>query len=373
VTWRSLIVPIVSFTPSGGNRVLCRFATEWNRQGRRVAFLVLDPSSRPTFDTTAELIYANSLDPALVPATTGKVNVLINAWRLGRALRRLRRSFDVALASHAFTAISCFLAGLRDTTIYYIQGYDPEVLTKKKTWSAYLGAALAYCSYWACRRQIVNSPHYIGYPAVAASQVVPPGVDVTVFHPKKAPPGLADGEIRIGIIGRSEPHKYRPAIEAFRKIVQRHPRCRLAVAYDNIPNDVLMTAGPHEIERPTNDHELAAFYRRCDVFLALSDFSTGAFYPPLEALACGTYLISNRFFLVNESNSWVVDSSEHILSAFEALLAEPQSERSARQSRGIADVASALDWGSLARRFAEITDAEIERTSRISPDVGRST
>jgi glycosyltransferase involved in cell wall biosynthesis len=323
----------------------------------QVDFLVLDADTRPPFLTEARVIYASSIDPSCVADRAGgKWGIIRNILRLGRAIRRAPGRYDLLLASFSFVALACALAGRRRRTLYYVQNYDPEILVLKRNLGSWIGAALSYLSYWLCRKQIVNSPHYLGYSGISATDFVPPGVDTAIFFPRQDQPDLSSGPIRIGIIGRSEPHKYRPVVDAFRSIRQRHPGCVLVVAYGNVPVEVLAGAGPHEIVVPRDDVELAAFYRSCDVFLALSEFAVGAFYPPLEALASGTPLISMRFLYVTEENCWTVDGPGQVPAAFAALLACPPEEREARRLRGIDDIARQLPWPHVAKQLLALAE-----------------
>jgi glycosyltransferase involved in cell wall biosynthesis len=357
VTFSRVLIPVIGFVPAGGNRVLCCLATEFVRLGIEVDFLVLDAETRPPFSTAARVIYANTIDSSCIADRVGgKWGIVRNIVRLARAIRQAPAHYDLVLASYSFVALACAIAGRGRRTLYYVQSYDPEILATKRKLSSRIGAALAYVSYWLCRSQVVNSPHYLGYSGISATDFVPPGVDTAVFYPRQSAPELLRGAIRIGIIGRSEPHKYRPVVDAFRAIRQRNPDCVLVVAYGNVPADVLASAGTHEIVVPRNDVELAAFYRSCDVFLALSEFAVGAFYPPLEALATGTLLISNRFLYVNEDNSWVVDGPRQVPAAFETLLACSPEEREARRSRGIDDIARQLPWPHVAKQLLALAE-----------------
>jgi glycosyltransferase involved in cell wall biosynthesis len=345
---RSIAIPVFRFTPSGGTRVLCRFATEWKRRGIDVDFIVLDPASQPTFETQAKVVPAHTLHADAVVAPPSLAAPALEIVALARALRAASSSYDVFLGNHGFTSLACALGGVRRRTLYYVQAYDPEILAKKRRLKSYVAAGLAALSYLACRQQVANSPHYIGYPLLTADSAVPPGVDTAVFRPKEVPGHLPAEGIRIGIIGRAEPHKYRPVLNAFRAIHQRHPDVKLCIAYGNIPEHALADCGEPELVRPQSDAELAAFYRHCDVFLALTEFPQGAFYPPLEALASGTVLISNRFLHVRDNNSWPVRDAAEVADAFDALLAAGPEVLQRKATRGIDDVRSSLSWPVLA-------------------------
>jgi glycosyltransferase involved in cell wall biosynthesis len=366
-----VLIPIIQFSPSGGNRVLCCLATEYVRMGIAVDFLILDSSSKPPFPTQARLIYAESIDSAFdTVETSKKIEIVHNIIKLARAIKLSKNDYDFIIASYSLVALACALAGYAKRTLYYVQSYDPEIFVTKRKFGSFIASIISYFSFLLCRNQIVNSPHYIGYSGITAKEFVPPGVDTTIFHPRRSPPKLYSKPLKIGIIGRSEPHKFRPVIEAFLAIQRIHPLCHLVVAYGNIPAEELASVGPHTIVVPRNDEELAAFYRSCDVFLALSEFGAGAFYPPLEALASGTFLISNRFLYVNENNSWIVDEPEQAAAAFEMLLSCSAEEREAKRLKGINDVAQMLQWPTVARKLLTMAQNSI-KIIRNSNDVGK--
>ena len=354
---RSVLIPVLEFTRSGGNRVLSRLASEWKKRGVQVEFLVEWTDSKPYFPTTAGLSFCGSgrkgLDIGL--SLLRRLHILLRILNLARGIRSKKPASDLIFASYSFTAISCFLAGCRSNTIYYIQGYDPEIFATKRTLSAWIAASLARLSYTLCRKQIVNSEHYLSYPAVTARVAIPPGIDLDIFRPKDKPGEISSEIVRVGIVGRAERHKFRPALAAYRELLKTGVRTKLLVAYDLIPRQYLEETGEYEVITPGDDIELASFYRKCDVFLALSDFPQGAFYPPLEALASGTSLISNRFFLVSSQNSWIVDSQTHIDELFLSLCRDAP-QRIEKATTGIRDVRK-IAWPAVAKDFL----AEAER------------
>jgi glycosyltransferase involved in cell wall biosynthesis len=352
---RRILIPVLGFLPSGGNRVLCRLADEWIRKGHAVDFLCESPVDEPAFSTTARVLRAEGgLPPRDKHGSYFKrgLAVLRRIWVLSRAISAHRDDYDVILANHGFTAVACVMGGGRSKAFYYIQAYEPELFVRRGP-SYAVGGFIVRLTYWLLRKQIVNSAHYLGHSGIRRdARVIPPGLDTVMFSPKADPGGVIDESTpRIGIIGRVEPYKYKLLLESFVAIRRAGRPAKLVIAYDLIPPDALSGIDDCEMVAPRNDAELANFYRSCDVFLALSQFAEGAFYPPLEALACGTCLISQRFAYITDRNAWIVSTPQDVLGAYDALMASPRARRD-KADRGIADVKQ-LGWTGVATRFSD--------------------
>ena len=59
--------------------------------------------------------------------------------------------------------------------------------------------------------------------------------------------------------------------------------------------------------KPNCDSELADYYRSIDILIAPSFLQLGAYhYPVIEALACGTAVITAGYLPGNKYNSWIL-------------------------------------------------------------------
>lgn len=348
--FNSIVIPILGFTASGGNRVLSNLADHWIGMGLNVDFLVQN-ESKPYFPTMARIF--NCTKGKLKSRNFGglmqKIDVVTNIFCLAKELRKAAGTYDLVVASHSFTAIACYLSGCTAKTIYYIQAYDPEVLQKKSSLSSWFAARIAQMSYILCQNHIVNSSHYLNYKQVNASYVVPPGVDLNTFIAKENPGEIGGEVIKVGMIGRRELYKVRPVLEAYRSLRSVQQNTKLFIAFGNLEPAMLDGLGDFEMIFPQNDLELAAFYRSCHIFLALSEFTFGAYYPALEALASGTSLVSNGFDNVTSENSWIIESTADTNRIFRHLLSQ-SIQRTDKARRGVQDI-SELSWDIVAPSF----------------------
>lgn len=349
--FNSIVIPILGFTASGGNRVLSKLADSWLAMGIQVEFLV-ENDSTPYFPTKARISRcAKSGDtPKILGGLLNKFGILLSVMKLARLLRARREDYDLVIANHFLTAIACALAGCSDKTIYYVQAYDPEILRKKRKLSSWVASVIAQLSYLLCRNQIVNSSHYLKYKFINSHHVIPPGIDLNLFRTKLTPGEFQSEIIRVGIIGRRELYKALPVLNAYRALRSVTVQTRLMIAFGNIDSENLNQIGEYEILTPKNDSELAEFYRDCDIFLALSEFGEGAFYPVLESLASGTTLVCNGgFYKASHMNSWIVDDPGKLESIMKEIIGNHEL-RVSKSTRGILDIQD-LSWSNIAPAF----------------------
>jgi len=199
----------------------------------------------------------------------------------------------------------------------------------------------------------------LNYKLINSLYVIPPGLDLGKFVSKANPGAFNNDLIRVGIIGRRELYKVRPVLEVYRLFKIIAPRTKLIIAFGNIEQDKLTDLGDYEVVLPRNDIELAAFYRNCDVFLALSEFSEGAFYPVLETLASGTTLISNIFYKVTNENTWIIEKPENIIQIIQFVLKDDTS-RIEKAKNGVKDVQD-LDWNVVAPLFLKYAEIVLSK------------
>src|SRR5665647_746703 len=125
-----ILIPVLGFGHSGGNRVLSKLADELIILGHFVEFLSPDTSNIPYFPTSASLLWADkngNLTPSHI--TTGKKGTaLSNLVRLTKAILKLNKgTYDIIIANHSLTTIPIKIAGLVDKTLYYVKAYEPDL------------------------------------------------------------------------------------------------------------------------------------------------------------------------------------------------------------------------------------------------------
>jgi glycosyltransferase involved in cell wall biosynthesis len=327
-----ILIPVLGFSRAGGARVLAELANEWIKRGHEPVFLVPDTSQEPYFPTRAPVLWANGR--GAVSGTRERKAQAPGRYHLKalyRGLRRIGALHHVILANHSLTAWPVFLAACGEARkFYYVQAYEPEFFTSRRTPKGYALAALSALSYQLPLTRIVNAPLYLRYRNLRASRMVPPGIDLEVFSPRAdARDDPAGGSIVLGCIGRVEPEKgtiY--ALRAFEALARRHARMRLRVAYGG-----LAPGWSHprcEVVVPRNDRELAEFYRSLDVLIAVPTVQQGGpHYPVLEAWACGVPVVTTGYMGASERTAWMVRNRDpsSICAAVEEVIADPAARK----------------------------------------------
>ena len=358
----SILIPVLGFSGAGGYRVLARLADHWLQAGCRVAFLAPYWCDPPYYPTQAELLWVDAWGrvqenrPAMTrpPTTIGRMARLIRLYAsLWQGLRKLGGHWDILLANHSMTGWPVAMAPVAATKVYYIQAYEPEMYQAQGGLGNSLLQFLSWVSYFLPLHRIANAPLYLDYRACRAEAWVPPGMDLTLFHPPEAAPaGLG---LVIGCIGRFQPDKgTEPAIAAYRQFVRSNPGPhRFRIADFGVPPEWLADIPGLERLVPGNDQELAQYYRSLDVLLALCTMQHGAHhYPVLEAMASGLAVITTGYTPATAENAWIVgpDPAE-AAQALISILAQPAlaSERRAKSREAIQD----YGWPRVAARFLE--------------------
>ncbi|MDB5797081.1 MAG: hypothetical protein JWP36_983 [Paucimonas sp.] len=360
-----ILIPILGFGRAGGNRVLSQLANEWIRAGHEVRFLCPTSSGHPYFPTAAGILWCTPHGRVLpsMPAAQ-RYGGVRNLVALFRGLRQVGREYDVILANHSLTAWPVALAnapGARKT--YYIQAYEPELylMRRESRAKAFFTAALAAMSYHLPLQRIVNAPLYCRYRNLRAGDAVPPGLDLSLFHPGARARDLENAdEIVLGCIGRVQVEKgtiY--AVRAFEALYARDRRYRLRIAYQAPPG---WSHPACEVVVPANDAELAMFYRSLDVMIAPAIGQHGApHYPVLESGASGIPVVTSAYLGATRDTAWMAESTspDSIAKAVEALVSQA-GLRESRKDRFLALV-DEFAWSRVSARMLEAIAARSQR------------
>ncbi|EPM2311060.1 glycosyltransferase family 4 protein [Escherichia albertii] len=281
-----IAIPVVGFSRAGGERVLSRVASELIDKGHDVFFVVPDNLSTPYYPTNASIVRS------FVERRYNKyINYIINYYALYKKCKELKP--DLVIANYNLTAYLVFLLPRSIIKVYYIQAYEVLFGTSK------LRKAIAYFTYFLPLNKIVNHDKILPSSINNYITVIPAGVDVNNFTPRK----LTNAKKNIGLIGRREKHK--GTSELINIIIEwgreKEFILNIGVYLDDYTATLLKEA---DIEFNyyliNDDKELADFYRRNDLIVAVGLVEDGAFhYPCAEAMACGCLVISNYAPLVN--------------------------------------------------------------------------
>ena len=309
----NILIPVMGFHKGGGNRVLSELANNWVRKGHHVKFLSTFLSNTPYFPTIAQIEWVNEKGETVEKNVSGKRHFfapLIEQLSLFRALNKQQQKnakWDVILANHSSTTHPVAYSKIKGLKCYYIQAYEPEFFTELTGFKNRLIAKIARRSYRLPLLRIVNSPIYYRYKEIRANYYVPPGLDFDKLYQKPVESISFNKRIKLGCVGRVEPHKGTVyVLEAFKILQNKGFDCELHIAFGSVPEAY------HELKNifvhvPKSDSELADFYRNCDIVIAPGTVQFGAaHYPVMESMAVGTPVITTYYLPSNESNAWMV-------------------------------------------------------------------
>lgn len=350
-----ILIPILGFGRAGGYRVLSQLANHWKDAGHNVDFLVPSTSAAPYFPTTAGIIWVDIWGRLSTADNPPFENNKESGWRnilsIWRGLWARRNRYDVVLANHSFTAWPVALTPLTAKKFYYIQAYEPEYfeLARQK-----LNKIVSRLSYSLRLSQIANAPIYCRFREINTDLWVPPGLDLQNYRPNAITAGESPkSRYVIGCIGRSEPSKGTSyIIDAFERLHSRNSDWRLKVAFGNLP--IGYSHPGIEIIVPSNDAELAEFYRSVGMLVAAGTVQHGAaHYPVLEAMACGTPVITTGYLPANKNNAWLVPNKDSKAIALAANDVATCSNVGTKVEQALTDV-QCYAWETVASRMISI-------------------
>src|SRR5487761_263137 len=316
---RRILIPIIGFGKGGGYRVLSQLASYWHRAGCQVDFLVHEALSKPYFPTAGGVLRIGS--DGSVRRDGNESREHSNAQsprafeiyrRLFAALRKVGAGYDAIVANHSLTTYPLFFASCGAAKkVYYIQAYEPEYFATGRGVKYIVLEWLSRQSYRLPLLQIANAAVYLNYREIKARSWAPPGIDRSVFFRRTDIPRFRTGQVlTIGTIGRTEPSKGTAMVErAFEALAASDPNVHLKMAFG--ASDSNWRHDRAEIVRPGGDAELAEFYRSVDVLVAVPNQQFGGYhYPVLEAMSCGTPVISTGHLPATADCAWLVGPND---------------------------------------------------------------
>lgn len=352
----NILIPIIRFSNSGGYRVLSQLANQWIKMGHRVVFLCPATSNDPYYPTIADIVY---LDPA---GKIAKNNKLEHKYRfsifsvlniLYKGIRQFKNDFDVILANQSMTAYPVVLAKTKADKFYYIQAYEPLLYYEKKH---LIFKFLSWLTYKFPLKRIVNSKIYLNHSVIKAEDFVHAGLDLNLYIPKNPKTHISqEKQITLGCIGRPNPNKGNSDVfEAFKLLRSTHGnsiKLSVAFGYEGIPKiDGMSVLEPH------GDINLVDYYKSIDVLIAPNWTSHGALhYPVIEAMACGTPVITTGYVPADETNSWIVParSPESIVAAVREIMANEDNIVEQKTHKAINDV-KPFSWDVVSQKMIDV-------------------
>lgn len=353
-----IVIPVTGFGKSGGYRVLSELANNWIKLGHEVIFISHVKSIPVYFPTIAKILWIDNSgnecnfqeksEDYLLKKGILQFFLTLNSLRV--ALNNFCDGYDIVLANHSFSSYPVYLSKFKGKKWYYIQAYEPEYYAMSKGVKNKIFRYLSYLSYYFPLEKIVNSHIYCDYKNIKTDKIVYPGLDLKTFYSKKDI-GKLNKPLRLGIIGRKEIFKgTKYAYEAFEKLRK------------NLDTELWVAFGDSEIKdkciknyQPKSDSDLSDFYRNIDILIASGTVQLGAVhYPVIEAMSCGTPVITTAYYPANNTNAWVVpihNSSSIVESVLDIIENENVSDKI---FKSLSDV-NQFEWESIAlkmiRRF----------------------
>lgn len=348
-----ILIPICGFGRSGGYRVLSELANNWLAQGHDVVFLSYYVSVLPYFSTNANVIWLNQFGKTVkdrVEVRT-KGNLLKMIYSLFIYIKKYSKEYDVVLANYNITAFPVYF-GSKTNNFYYIQAYEPELNTRA------ILKFMAWLTYFLPLKRIVNADLYTKYKNIRSNHVIPPGLDLNIYYPKKLDPDNKETLI-VGCIGRTEEWKGSNDVgEAVKILHEKGYKVILRSAFNPVHYK------NHELVYPHGDKNLAEFYRSLDVLVAPGHIQLGAVhYPVIEAMACNVPVITTGYYPANEQNSFIIPikSPEKIAETIEMMIKDYSMTIS--KAELAKQKVKELAWETLSNKFSEIFEETVDHES----------
>lgn len=346
----SIIIPILSLGKSGGYRVLSMLANNWKSEGISVKIIAYYGNDKPYYPIEADIIWIDENGKEMNENESQK-NVKNSLLKRVKGiyiyLKNNQSKYNIVLANHNASVWPVHF-GSKAINMYYIQAYEPEFYTEKNLRNI-IQKFFAWFTYFLPLTQIVNAELYMKYKNLKSSYIIPPGLDLDLYHPKNHS-NAAKKEFVVGCIGRSEEWKGSDDVaKAVRIVHEKGYDIRFKVAFCPVNYD------RYELLKPDGDHNLAEFYRSLDVLVAPGHIQLGAVhYPVIEAMACKTPVITTGYYPANQSNAFIVPIKRPDIIA-ETIIGIMQNYDLANKKAEIAyENISQFDWKNVSSKFIEV-------------------
>lgn len=352
----NILIPILSFGKAGGIRVLSQLANNWDLLGANVTLLVFSESEDPYYPVNVDIIWIdeNGERVAKNKKTYNDKNSGIKRMvAIYKYLKNHACQFDIVIANSNLTAWPVWL-GSKSNNYYYIQAYEVEFSSKRNI-KTLIKKIAAYSTYFLPLRRVVNAKIYKNYKNLHAKNVIPPGLDLTLYYPKKYD-YTNERDFIVGCIGRVEEWKgSHDVTEAVKILHDKGYNIKFKVAFNPV------NYNSYELVKPDGDENLANFYRSLDVLIAPGQIQLGAVhYPVIEAMACKTPVITTGYYPANNENAYIVPIKRPDVIA-DTIIAVIEDYDSAIQKAEIAyNTIAQFDWKIVSSKFIDLFYNELE-------------
>lgn len=278
-----IVFPLMGLSRSGGDRVIVQIANGLVRNGHRVTFLL----SRPRQDSSFPLN-----DLVSIKQSSGSRSIISETLWL---IRNVPDDADIVVGTFYITAYPVAIATLfgRKMGCYFIQGYEPDFFVNNPSRKfPIFQRILARLSYALPLYKITISSwlkNILFEKTKECVEVVSDGVDTSVFFPTANIDSSPEVKT-VMCLGKNDNNKGLKYLLEALSLLGGNVSVKLLVATQE--NElVIHSPVPTEVVNPADDKELATCYNRADLFVFPS-LREGFGLPPLEAMACGTPVVS---------------------------------------------------------------------------------
>ncbi len=343
---------------SGGTRVLFEVGDRLARRGHDVVFVSLGARRHGWFDFKGDVkfLYPEERQKGkyflgrLIERAFTRIGFPFSIERIRILAQSIPRDCDVTVATFCFTAFSVYRAGV-GKMFYYVQHYEPlffndPYLSRMVRETYYLPLTPLVVSRWLydVMRSFGRKPIYVGN-----------AVNHDVFYPRNYDKeDNAVLSIFRGIWWKGDDD----VIKALNLAGRERKIKLIAVGRRKTIEKLLAKNSPISFdieihENPTDD-ELASLYSKAKLYISASLYE-GFSLPPLEAMACGTPVITTdslgvREYAVNGFNSIVVQRRD--VKALAKAIIDVLSDDSAYEKlrKGALETAMKFTWSKVVDR-----------------------
>lgn len=287
-----VVIPLLRFGRSGGERVISKLATGLINEGHDVIFVVPNGSGQPYYETDAKIVTYES----------SKAKSKLFRWFFNcLAMLACCKSINpnAVIATYHQVAYIAFMLPSNIKKFYYIQAYEVNF------YKSLIKKTIAAVTYILPLKKIVNSDLILPRPFNNYIACIPAGIDYDLFYRARTNELGKVGKINIGLIGRAE--KYKGTLDSLDAIFEY-------INSNDLDEEIIVNVAIHVpseyrnkgiiYHEINNDKELANFYKSNDIVVAVGLVEFGAFhYPCAEAMTSGCLTISNYAPLTKTNSS----------------------------------------------------------------------
>lgn len=298
--------PVFSLGEAGGEKIVTQLAMGLSQRGHEVTMIVPRGTSR-NFLPDKNLVSIKEVFYHLP-----KINLLTNSF----ALAFNTPKSDIICATAGLTSLASFIASKilkRGKPFYYIQHYEPLFYPGllRFPYRLMIKSSYRFIDNFATDASWLNER--IAEESGRKGIIIHPGIDSKVFFPRRV---KKDERNRIVLYLGRKGKLRSPEVffEAIKLIGKRVPNLKII----NVTQDKWDYSLPCVYEeRVASGEELAKLYSLSDVYVLSSSFE-GFPLPPLEAMACGTPVVTTdclgvRDYAIHGQNSLVVPAGNSLL------------------------------------------------------------